>query len=122
MLFKERRSHADGNLHGIHIIGSLVSGVADLNIRIALLQKANLAEVEIRIASRILADTVHDGEDLGTMAKKTYHPVDVLQTHTSRGSNKRFIGLRDPLQEGPIGKIAARNLYEIVAMLFDPVD
>src|SRR5260370_9092447 len=98
MVFKERRSDADGNLHGIHIIGSLVSGVADLNIRIALLQKANLAQVEILIASRIFADTVHDGEDLGTMAEKTYHPVDVLQTHPSLGSNKRFIGPPDLLQ------------------------
>ena len=63
MLFEHNGAEREGDLHGFEIVRPFMGGIADGNLGISFPQQRDLAEVQVIVRSRILADAMHDGEE-----------------------------------------------------------
>ena len=87
VLLKHRRAHRDRNFYRFEIVRALVRRIANLQLRIPLLEQPDttLAQMQVLVLRRMLARTNASAQSSSfRWRKKAYHPVDVLQRFPRR--------------------------------------
>src|SRR6185437_8888571 len=119
MFFEHGGAEADRHFDGVVILRTLVCRIADFEAGVAVLQKPDLVKLQILVASGVLADAMHHGERPLAVAEVAHHFVDVFRRYAADRADDGQARFADAFDERPIGPVTARDLDEVIAVLFD---